>query len=295
MKWLKYYVIFTIILLFSCDREKEIVPAYVHIKSFTLNTTLVTQGNNSSNIIGASVFANGNPLGIYELPVTIPVLEKGTVEISLQPIIKENGSAQNNFYYRPYSEYSTTLQLEDLKIDTIAPITTYRNNLTMAWIEDFEDQASSLEKTQVSNTNDSLLIIPTNTAGVDAPFGNSNYTGYISLAPSNSETYFELSSLSDYLVPKYGADVYLEMDIKSNANLQVGIYADNGVSIIPSDVLLIYGNNTWKKMYINLKSETSDLSSNTKIKPYFFIHKSAEDSLFQPKIYIDNLKLLYFE
>ena len=49
----------------------------------------------------------------------------------------------------------------------------------------------------------------------------------------------------------------------------------------------------WKKAYINLNSETGTLSSNSKIRLFFGIYKSGSDITTAPKVYLDNLKLIY--
>ena len=283
------------ILTTGCDSKKEVVPAYLHIIKFTLTTNPLTEGLNTQEISDAKVFANGKEIGSFELPITIPISVKGNkVEILVLANIKENGSSSKRVNYSPYLYFIDTLNLAENEIDSIRPKIRYRSNANFAWLEDFEDQANSLQKSGSSNTNDSLLIIPTSNNGVDQPFSGSKYCGLIDIAASDKEVIFERNTLNQYTVPNKGADVYLEMDIKTNVNLQVGIYTDDGTTIQEIPIYVIFDTETkWKKAYINLNSETGTLSSNSKIRLFFGIYKSGSDITTAPKVYLDNLKLIY--
>lgn len=281
--------------LSGCDREKEAIPAYIRIEKFTLTTDLISQGLNTNDINDAKVFANGQEVGTFELPVTIPVFATGKVEIIIFPNIKENGSSNYHKYYRPYNAFTDTIDLKELRVDTIRPKTTYRSNTSFDWMEDFDDQALSMVKYALNNTNDSIKIIPTSTPGVDQPFPGSNYCGYVHISPRDSFVDFELSTFNWIPnLPTLGTDVFVEMDYKSNVNLQLGVYIDNGSSISRNDVLYTYPTDgKWKKIYINLKSEISDMSASSKVRVFFGIYKEQGDTQTEPMVYLDNLKLVY--
>lgn len=279
--------------LLGCDREKEAVPAYIHIKKFTF-TSKLGQGLNTQDISDAKVFANGQEVGTFELPVTIPVFATGKVEITIFPNIKENGSSNYRKYYRPYEGFIDTIDLEAIKIDTIQPKTTYRLNTTFSWIEDFDDQAMAMEKYALNNTKDSIQIIKTSTTGVDQPFSGSTHCGYIHILPRDSFVDFEYSTLDWLTLPNLGNDVFVEIDYKSNVNMQVGVYINNGAGITRNDVLFTYPTDgKWKKIYINLKSEISDMPANAKVRVYFGIYKSQGDATTEPMVYLDNLKVVH--
>jgi hypothetical protein len=281
------------ILFFSCDREEESIPSYLHIKKFTLTANPSVTGLGTYEITSAKVFVNGFEIGNFELPVTIPVLVEGTAHIELFPNVKENGMSSNQKYYKPYNGFKDTLLLNKGKIDTIQPKTSYRENTHFQWIEDFENQSTSLVQSGKDNTDDTLLIIPTNTVGVDQPFSGSQYCGFVKLGTNTEDKVFERSSLLFYDVPPVGSDYYLEMDIKANQQMQVGIYIDNGTQFIQTPILISNSTNgEWKKIYINLKSETADQPAGTKVSVFFGLYKSA-DTTEDQVLYIDNIKLLH--
>lgn len=287
--------LFVVATLFhSCDQEKEPIPSYLHIAKFTVSSNGTTQGLPTNEVVGAKVFVNGAELGNFELPVTIPVLAKGNCKVEVFPNVKENGISSEQKYYKVYQSFLDTLELREGKIDTIQPHTEYRSACTFDWIEDFEDQAVSLTQSGMDNTPDSIKVIPTNTPGVDQPFSGSNYCGLISLT-QDSALIFERSTLNPFTVPNLGAAVYVELDIKTNIDVQIGIYSDNNVDIIQSPVMVVYNtNDVWKKIYVNLAPETGDLSAGTKIRVFFGTYKDKTVTG-EKHIYLDNLKLVYLQ
>jgi hypothetical protein len=275
----------------SCDKEKEGVPSYIHITKFTLSTG-TGQGHNSSDITSAKVFVNGQEIGNFELPATFPVLAEGTVKVEVFPNVKENGQSSSQKYYKPYNGDTFQVVLSKREIDTIRPSTTYRAATQFLWIEDFEDQTISLIKSGGNNTNDSFRLLPTSTPGVDQPFSGSAYCGSVKVS-TDSFAVFERSSFNVFSLPNLGTDNYIEMDIKSNVNFQIGIYTDDGIEVLQVPVMVAFPTgDKWKKIYINLKSETGTLTAGTKVRVFFGFYKEDNDS--QDKyVYIDNIKLLY--
>ncbi|MDP2175778.1 MAG: hypothetical protein Q8K70_07710 [Bacteroidota bacterium] len=278
--------------LLSCKSEKEIKPAYLYIAPFTFTTNPNTQGLNTFEITSAKVFVNGKEIGNFQIPNTIPVIHEGNAIIEIFPNVKENATVNNQKYYIPYLYHTANKTLRALKTDSIFPTSVYRNSTNFAWIEDFDDQTLSISPSGLSNSNDSIQIIQMNTPGVDAPFSGSSHCGLIEMK-SDTTALFEISTLSNFALPNKGSDVYLELDIKSNIFVQIGIYSDDGFSVIQSPVLVV--NQTgglWKKIYVNLKSETGNLPNNTRTKIFIGIFKNSD---FQgtPQIYLDNIKLIY--
>jgi hypothetical protein len=281
------------ILFYSCDNEKEIIPSYLHIDKFSFTSNPVTQGLNTAEIVSAKVFVNGKEIGNFELPATFPVLFDGKAIVDIFPNVRENGSSNNQKYFKVYTSFSDTLDLSPERIDTIRPKSTYRSNCTFDYIEDFEDGGISLIKSGGNSTNDTLRIISTSTPGVDQPFTGSKFCGFVQV---NSDSFFvfERSTSSVFNSwPNLGKDIYFEMDIKSNISLQVGLYTDDGLQVRQVPVLVANETqNTWKKIYVNFKTETGDLPLGTKYRVFLgFFKDNSEYS--EVKVYLDNLKVVY--
>lgn len=286
-------LLFVFALFQSCDTEKEEVASYIHVNKFTLSAS-ANQGMNTSDIISAKVFVNGSEIGNFELPANVPVRAGGKCIINIFPNIKENGSNNSQLYFKPYEYFADTIELTRGKIDTVKPTTRYKAATAFAWLDDFEDQGVHMSKTGVNTTNDSLKVIPTSTPGVDQPFAgpNSKYCGYIH-STWDSLLVFEMSQSNAFPLPGVGADIYVEMDIKTNISFQVGVYTDDGFNLVQSPVVLVLPTGgKWKKFYVNLKPETGSLNPGTLVKVFFGIIKD-EGVTDDVDVYLDNIKLVY--
>lgn len=293
----KYHLtLFVFSLLFiSCDPEQEVVPSYLKIGPFTVSSNPATQGLATSEVVSAKVFVNGSEIGNFELPALVPVLAEGNAAVEVYPNIKENAQANSQKYYKPYEAYVTTKTLVKGESTNITPATTYRSSTVFRWTEDFEDQGISLTRSGMNSTTDSLIALPVNTPGVNQPFSGSSYCGYLKLT-TDSFAVFERSTLEVFGdLPFIGSDIYVEMDIKTNVALQIGIYTDDGIDVNQIPVLVVNPTNgEWKKIYTNLKSETGGLTSGTKVRLFFGFYKDNGDT--EDKVlYLDNLKLVYLK
>jgi hypothetical protein len=289
------YLFLLSIVFFSCDKEKEAIPSYIRISNFSLSTNPGVQGLNTQDIVSAKIFVNGTEIGNFELPALVPVLKTGLSYVEIYPNIKENGSSNSQKYFKPYNGYMDTIDLQEGKVIQVNPQVTYRSNTKFRWIEDFEDQGISLQTSGLNNTNDSLVIVPTSTAGVDQPFSGSDYCAYVKCT-SDSFVIFERSNTEIFNnLPFLGTDIYVELDIKTNVSFQVGIYTDDGNTVSQIPVMVINPTEgKWKKIYVNLKSETGGLTAGTSVKLFFGFYKEAGDTV-DKEVYLDNLKLVYLE
>ncbi len=232
-------------------------------------------------------------MGNFELPITIPVLAEGNVKVEVFPNVKENGISNSQKIYKPYEPYTDTVSLNKNEVDTVKPATKYRLLTSFPWIEGFESPSITLIKSGSNNTNDSIIRLPTSTPGVDQPFSGSDNCGFVKVT-SDSFVVFERSSYNSFSnLPNLGTDIYVEMDVKSNVNLQVGIWTDDGLDIVQVPVMVAFPTNgKWKKFYVNLKPETGGLKSGTVVRIFFGFYKDETDSE-DKYLYIDNIKLLY--
>ncbi|MBC7425915.1 MAG: hypothetical protein H7321_05210 [Bacteroidia bacterium] len=279
------------LIMASCDRKKELIPSYLHITKFSFTTNFATQGAATSDISDVQVYANSQYMGTYELPVTIPIPLSGLTYLQLVPGIKENGSPNSRIPYVPYITYTDTIILAETRVDTVRPNTTYKPNAFFPLIEDFEDQSVSFAKSGNSNTIDSVKIITVGNPELFMPGVNSKFTGFIEMNGTNFPEIFEITSLNSYLLPNRGTDVFIELDYKTNTFVQIGIYAEKPTIYEQIPLYVLYPTDTYKKIYINLKVEVSDFDAGVKSKIFFGIYHN--DVNLQPRVYLDNIKLVY--
>lgn len=289
---ISFIVFFTSMGLLSCNKFKgdQKVPAYIHIDTFLLTTDYVREGAASHKITDVWLYVDDNVQGCYELPATIPVLERGKHKISIYPGIKLNGISATrtiNPFYKPYivEDYI----FEEYVIDTLNPTTTYysqdETSITFGFIEDFEKPVINLNKIPNSDTT----IIKTDSVDEiwnDAD-NNSHYSGYVWIG--DTLNYFCVASPEFNDLPNQGGSIFLEIDYKCTEKFKVGLFAKMGVIKI---INLIYVNPspTWNKIYVNLGPSVTDAHEAEYFKFYLegFVDKSKS-----AEYYFDNLKLIY--
>ena len=140
--------------LFSCKGKNEPLPSYLHIETVDFNYQNVGDvGYGGTNITDAWVYDNGNLLGVFELPTTIALLNKGDTKIEVRAGIKLNGISATREFYRYYTPWDTTANFSDLDTVSISPITQYPDVdvFGISFIEDFQNVVLSIDSFPPSN------------------------------------------------------------------------------------------------------------------------------------------------
>ena len=132
------------------DKDIEI-PSFIRIESFDFQA-LPGEGTSSSKIVDAWVFVNGQKIGAFQLPATIPVLASGNSEVIVFPGIELNGTAATRAVYTFYNQYSVRVELFPDSVLLLNPQIDYVDNLNFEFIEDFESAGIVFEKTSRSDT-----------------------------------------------------------------------------------------------------------------------------------------------
>lgn len=283
---------FALMTFSSCNNFEgsQEIPAYIHVDTFLLTTNYEIEGAASHKITDVWLYIDNNLQGCYEMPATIPVLERGKHKITIYPGIKLNGISSTrtiNPFYKPY--IIEELELEEKVIDTIHPSTTYyskdESTIEFAFKDDFERQIF----VEDSNSSDTAIIRTDRDAPErwDDEFNNSHYSGYVWLGDTINNFCFTSTELRD--LPNQGNSIFLEIDYKCTEVFEVGLYAKiSQMEIIP----LVYVNPspTWNKIYINIGPTITD----TKDAEYFkFYIAGMIDKNSEAEYYFDNLKLVY--
>lgn len=271
--------IFFASLFVSCEvfDPGEQIPSYIYIDTIKLTTTYLTQGSASGKFTDAWIYVDDQSLGVYELPATIPALQKGNHEVKVRGGIKVNGIAASRSAYPVCDFYSQYVNLDPGKTVSIDPEVSYFPAVTFKWKEDFESVGVSLTTTSLSDT--SLQII-SDTAGVfEGRFSGAAYL-------DSNNPFFECASSASFSLPL--DNVYLEMNYKCNNSFSVGVYAAGNGS--PFTTLFVNPSAEWNKIYINLANEIGTAHSN----PYtVFIRMAKNEGVALPELYIDNIKLIH--
>jgi len=285
----------TILLLNGCntlDREEQ-TPVYFFIDTFSLTTKSDnSQGSNAHDIKDAWVYVDGQLIGAFEVPVTIPVLAMDTARITILAGIKKNGRSDDREIYPFYKAAQDTMVLVPGRIDSFFPKIRYHDSTEFKWIEDFEDRTISFEPSGVDIEEDSMRL----TYDPSEVYRHSNLnqvSGYIEFDSINQR--FENSTISKFAVPR-NSSTYLEMNYNLETEAQIGFYAYDQVGILIDRVNVLYLFKTdgeWKKSYISLNEDMSDPRFTNATFKIFIYAKNFSDNP-NARVYFDNLKLLHF-
>ena len=226
MKKTYYFFLFLILTVFSsCDiiNPEEDIPAYLQIEEFQFSRGAFP-GSGNAKIPLAFVYINGEVLGIYELPITIPVIANGQTNIIIDPGIEANGISASPESYPFYERFEITLELKPGETTTIQPTTTYADFADAIGYENFEGNFNSFSFEIDGNDEPELR-----NSAIDVFSGLTS--GYIQLTDSNNVISVGSDLIQDF--PPQGSPVYLEVNYKSDLPVAIGIipFSDNGLVV----------------------------------------------------------------
>jgi hypothetical protein len=253
------------------------------VDHFNLATNYITNGSNSHKITDVWVYADDQTIGVFELPITIPILKSGIGKLRLEAGIKLNGiktTRVNNPFYEP-----VIIEPFNFIIDStilLSPTTTYRPQTVFVWMEDFESDVISLDTTRL--TSDVTVVKSTSSQAFE---GSSS--GMIALNKDNNV--FEAATFEAYVLPTTGKPVFLEMDYKNDFNFTVGIFSQTENQILKKEVIYLLPKEDWNKIYINLTDKLTESQNAIDFKVFF--RTALPEEIDTATIFLDNLKLIY--
>src|SRR5436190_18776076 len=126
-KLLPFLILFFFLSLHSCEviNPDEEIPSYVRVENISLVTDTFTQGSASQKITDVWLYVDDQPLGVYEMPVSIPVLAEGPHALAIRAGVIVNGIASTRVYYPFYAFYNETVNLTRGTITTVSPTVNY--------------------------------------------------------------------------------------------------------------------------------------------------------------------------
>jgi hypothetical protein len=281
MKKLLTLIIPATILLGSCNLlgGEELQPAFLYIDEFVVSSDIAIEGEATQKIDDAWVYVNGILLGVFEVPVTIPILDTGDVTINILAGVKENGFSGVGNIYPFYEGYEINLNLVPFETDSVYPATSYFPDLTFIFLERFElgnafSELSGSDTGLVIVTDPTLVLEGVRSAA--AIFEGDNEILKVTTGPM--------------LFPPVGQTVWAEIDYRSNTEFQIWINGNyTGGIPISTYMLSISPRDTWNKIYLNLGPKVQELQAETYNLEF---RADKTDSLETGWIYFDNIKII---
>jgi len=252
--------------------SEEGIPSYIHVPAFDVFTTSPDQGTTSHNIKDVWLYLNDNLQGVYELPVTIPILATGPTKLTFSPGIFANGISTTRVQYPFYTDTIMIVDLVATETDTIRPAVTYRSTSAVVLNEDFEN----------GNEFSNLLRISDPTLAFEgSAFGK--------FAMDSTRNTRVITSNKIEITRTDGSILFMEFNYRSSHLIQAGIVAEkDGEGSVVITKVNIPAQAEWNKIYLNFTPEINGTLAN---RFQFFLEVTAGGA--DPvDIYIDNVKIL---
>jgi len=286
-------------LLFSGCIKNNQDPSWIEISAWDLQVnpnSANAPGVLTSNITDAWVYLDGDNIGVFELPVKLPILKDGSHSFKIYPAILNNGISATKKIYPFLEPYTITLDLVKNETASISPTTRYYSSVKF-WIEDFED-ASLIKVVDGSSTLATIERISSD------PILNANINGggfgRIKLDATNyywiGSTIANNNGTLNMNLPR-GQEVYLEIDYHNTNRITTGVLAvdSDGAAVDNTNIRLNPQDNgtvKWKKIYIDLREI---ISSSTNASYFEFSFQSfLDEGDSEGEVNIDNIKAVYF-
>lgn len=271
-----------IFLITSCKKHGPADPAFF-IKTSTplVVTKKASEGSGSNKITDLFLYVNGQYQGAYPVGKLMPIVTKGEpVRINIFAGIKNNGIGQTRIAWNFYQYLQIDTLVESGKTIERPFHFNYNQYTKFKWIEDFDANATTIINSPISNVAYSIA------APADSYEGKSLQ---LEIAPNSSAIIAQVESSGTYALPVGSSDVYLELDYKCNQPFEVGLFGGSELKA----ALNVSPQANWNKIYIQLSNAVSNAPVYNSYKVYFRMLKTADND--NPKLFLDNIKLIHFE
>lgn len=269
--------------LLSCNKNNEVIPAYIYINEAIVETDYPTEGTTSNDVNSVFVAIDDISIGVFELPALVPIITTGEVDITIQAAVPRDGSFANFISYVPYTFYNTTRTLTTDVADTIQPTFKYRTAAQFLLLNDFEN-SNNLEVLEEEVTFSSI--------NNDQVFEGSR-SGFVELTEENPT--FTLVTIESVDVPDLQQPNFVEFNYKCDGLLQFYISGLDFTSSTPSafldDILFIKPIDDWNKLYVDLSDYL--LAKGDVQSLHIGFRAIIPDSLTTANYYLDNIKFIH--
>ena len=240
----------------GCKDNPEQIPAYLYLKPFTVDA----QGDASwHKLTEGWLYVNGEYLGAYTLPATVPVLAEGESDVLLFPGVKENGIlATPNIYPLLTRWESKTVNLRGGQTTEIQPSTTYDPSIKFALgigRGDFDGGSSVVLENRDSDPITTFSITD-----------NGAFAGKCLLMEvDTAHPLIEIATEKVQNLPITGSpEVWLELHYKTDVPFYLYLlHSSNGGSESSQPVFQFNTAENWNKIYINVTQALTTTQADT--------------------------------
>ena len=289
-----YYCLSAFALFLSpCKDQPEPIPAYITLQPFSVDAT---GGAAAQKITDGWLYVNGEFLGAYTLPATVPILAEGQSEVWVFPGVKKNGIITTPDIYSMMIRHDQDYTLTPGQTTVVQPVTKYDDNTVYAWDLDrasFDGFGSVLLEDRDDNAGLNLNI-----SSSDA-FGGSGKSVLMEVDTAHHAPLMEIAT-EETALPTGGArQTWLEVNYKNEVPFQLWLLGTSQSQ--PNETMqFIYQFNVsenWNKTYFNL-TEFVVAMQQEKYKLFFTVELPTDNAgnytREKAAVRLDNIRLLHF-
>lgn len=288
MKKHSIYCFFAVLLVaVGCKDEPEQIPAYLDLQPFTVNEP---GGAAWHKITEGWLYVNGEFLGAYTLPATVPVLAENESEVILFPGVKTNGIDFTPDIYPFFTRFETTVTLTPPGHTSIQPDTKY----DPATIFPFSGRGDFDGASTLQFENRDIDAATGYVVTADGAFSGKS----LQMAVDTAHWLIEIASEKVPLPVTAAKPVWLELTYKNDMPFQLYLLGTTGGSSEQAQAVYQFNNSeNWNKIYINL-TEFLLASLEEEYRLYFRTGLPRDDankfSQINGTVYLDNIRLVHF-
>jgi hypothetical protein len=265
----------------SCNKQKPANEAF-YITASNINVkTSADQGSGSHKITDLWLYVDGKFQGAYPIGNKMPIVSKGkAVKINLMAGVKNNGISDTRIPWPFYEILNYDTLVESGKSITRSFEFQYKPTTTFTWTENFDGIGTTLVKS--SSSVKTITIAP----------AQESFEGRSGVLTLEGNDYFaQVETFKDYELPIGSPNVYLELNYKCNSEFNIGLIGNSGEQ---KPIMSLNKQDNWNKIYIQLSTAVSSAPVSVSYKLYFTLIK-AENDTETKRLFLDNIKLIYFE
>jgi hypothetical protein len=280
--------------IFGCEKKSNQTPSFLVVDSVIMDVPSA-QGNNIHEISALQVYANGDFLGLFEMPFKVPILKSGKTKFQFIPYVRLNGSKNQWAPHRCFISKDTFLTINTLSNTVYLPSFTLKDNAIVRFEEDFNDGNSKM-KAVLLNKGDSLFV-ESRTFDLNGRFSSISPVFVARFNDQDSAGFMDFGTFESFsAMPNDGKSVQFDFDIKADLPVQLSLIRTVS-GRIPEVVPYLYINPTdgkWKRFYVDLVHELSGQTGAVSIQVLFSINKPP-GKIAKREICLDNLRLSYLK
>jgi hypothetical protein len=274
----------------SCKDTPEAIPSYLTIQPFVVDAD---GGAGWQKITEGWLYVNGEFLGAYTLPASVPALAEGDSEVQIFPGVRQNGIAETPNIYPFLKRYVQHIDLVPGEARSITPSTSYDNTVQYPWTFDrssFDFGSTIPLENRDSDADNSFAIT------ADGAFSGK----CVLMNLDTTHALMEIATEAITLPTTYAQEVWMELHFRNDVPFYLYIIGlENGAEVKqPLYAFKVKDAGVWNKIYLNLTETLLTFNHATEYRLFFQaglpVDQTGKVTQDSGQVRLDNLRLLHY-